>query len=86
VGVLGAVLRLRDRVPMTQVSTWIDGFGFEIMGELELLEARSSQRMLLFPGSSILRKTLHAPDLLAMAVKSLLSSMVTSVARVQLLF
>lgn len=68
---------------MIQVSTWIDGFGFEVMGERELVDARSSQRMLLFPGSTILRKTLHMPDIVAMGAKSVLSAVVTAVVQVQ---
>ena len=43
-----------------QVGTWIDGFGFESMPDETLHRLRSSLRMLVFPGTSILHRPLQA--------------------------
>ncbi len=43
-----------------QVGTWINGFGFQMMPDEALHRVRSSLRMLVFPGTSILQMPLQA--------------------------
>lgn len=43
-----------------QVGTWINGFGFQMMPDETLHRVRSSLRMLVFPGTSILHMPLQA--------------------------
>lgn len=46
--------------PAVQVGTWVGGFGMERMPEEALQHVRSSLRMLIFPGTTILSRRLPA--------------------------
>ena len=49
--------------PALQVGTWINGFHFEMMPDESLHRVRSSLRMLVFPGTSILHMPLQAASI-----------------------